>query len=84
MLLKELNMESDVWNHVSYDEVIDTFVTMKVRRKLCVCVCVVMPTHCTITHFGFCATRINGIECGLFSNHAPLGQTIFHVGRISV
>ena len=37
--------------------------------------CVPMPTHCTITCFGFRARRIDGVECGLFSIHAPLGQT---------
>ena len=40
-----------------------------------VCVCVPIPTHCTITRFGFHARWIYGVECGLFSNHAPLGQT---------
>ena len=44
------------------------------------CVCVPMPTHCTITCFGFHARWIDGIECGLFSNHAPLGQTTLRVG----
>ena len=34
-----------------------------------------MPTHYTITCFGFHVGGIDGIECGLFSNHAPLGQT---------
>ena len=38
------------------------------------CVCVPMLTHCTITCFGFCTGQIDGIECGLFSNHTPLGQ----------
>ena len=32
-----------------------------------------MPTHYTITCFGFRARQIVGIECGLFSIHAPLG-----------
>ena len=50
----------------------------------CVCVCVSMPTHCTITCFGFHARWIDGVKCGLFSNHAPLGQTTLHVGRVSV
>ena len=36
--------------------------------------CVPMPTHCYITCFGFHARWIDGVECGLFSNHAPLGQ----------
>ena len=34
-----------------------------------------MPTDCTITCFGFHARRIDGVKCGLLSNHAPLGQT---------
>ena len=52
---------------------------------MCVCVCVPMPTHCTITRFGFHARCIHlGIKCGLFFNHAPLGQTILRVGRVSV
>ena len=33
-----------------------------------------MPTHCTIACFGFRARRIDGVECGLFSIHAPLGR----------
>ena len=39
---------------------------------VCVCVCVSVclsvpiPTHCTITHFGFRSGRIDGVECGLF------------------
>ena len=43
-----------------------------------------MPTHCTITRFGFRARRIDGVECGLFSNHTPLGQTTLRVERVSV
>ena len=31
-------------------------------------------SNCTITCFGFHARRIDGVKCGLFSNHAPLGQ----------
>ena len=30
-----------------------------------------MPTHFTIMHFDFHTRRIDGIECGLFSNHVP-------------
>ena len=41
-----------------------------------------LPTHCTTTRFGFRTRRIDGIECGLFSNHAPLGQTALRVGRV--
>ena len=47
---------------------------------MCVCVCVPMPTHCTITCFGFHARWVDGAKCGLFSNHAPLGQTTLPVG----
>ena len=45
-----------------------------------VCVCVPMPTHYIITSFGFHTEWIDGIECGLFSIHAPLGQTTLRVG----
>ena len=38
-----------------------------------------MPTHCTITCVGFHARWIDGVKCGLFSNHAPLGQTTLRV-----
>ena len=38
------------------------------------CVCFLMPTHCTITCFGFRTRQIDGVECGLFSIHAPLGR----------
>ena len=37
--------------------------------------CVPLPTHCTITCFGFHARWIDVVKCGLFSNHALLGQT---------
>ena len=49
-----------------------------------VCMYVPMPTHCTITCFGFHARWINGVKCGLFLNHAPLGQTTLRVGLVSV
>ena len=55
---------------------------IKIIQK--VCVCVPMPIHCTITRFGFHARRIDGVKCGLFSNHAPLGQITLRVGRVSV
>ena len=47
-------------------------------------VCVPMPTHCTITCFRFHTRWIDGVKCGLFSNHAPLGQTTLRVGWVSV
>ena len=35
-----------------------------------------MPTHCTITSFNFHARWIDGVECGVFSIHAPrLGRS---------
>ena len=46
--------------------------------------CVPMPTHCTIMRFGFHARWIDGVKCGLFSNHTPLEQTTLRVGRVSV
>ena len=30
------------------------------------------------------ASRIDGVECSLFSNYAPLGQTTLRVGNVSV
>ena len=48
------------------------------------CVCVLMPTHWTITCFGFHARWRDGVKCGLFSNRAPLGQTTLRVGWVSV
>ena len=54
--------------------------TLKVHK----CLFVPMPIHCTIRRFGFRARRIDGVECGLFSNHASLGQTTLRVGRVSV
>ena len=39
-----------------------------------------MPIHCSITRFEIRARRIDGVECGLFLNHAPLGQTTLLVG----
>ena len=53
------------------------------NSTICVCVCSnANPLHYYV--LGFCAGRIDGIECGLFSNHAPLVQTTLHVGRVSV
>ena len=57
--------------------------TRKVEITVSVCVCVPMPTHCTITCFGFHARWIDAIKCGLFFNHAPLGQTTLCVGWVS-
>ena len=58
--------------------------SLKERTDVIMCVCVLMPTHCTIMRFGFRSRRIDGVQCGLFSNHAPLGQTTLRVGRVSV
>ena len=58
---------------------------MKMSPIICIGkVSVLMPTHCTITRFGFCAMRIDGVKYGLFSNHAPLGQTTLRVVRLAV
>ena len=43
--------------------------------NVCMCECFFMPSHCNITCFGFYAMRIDGFSVGLFSIHAPLGQT---------
>ena len=46
---------------------------------MCVCVCVCVCSNANPLHyfmrFGFHARWIDGFKCGLFSNHAPLGQT---------
>ena len=65
---------------------ISNFVTSNVCVCVCVCVCVFvpMPTHCTITRFEFHARRIDGVKCGIFSNHVPFVQTTLRVGRVSV
>ena len=57
---------------------------LKVHFVIFVCVCVLMPTHCTIMCFGFHTRQIDGIKCGLFLNHTPLGQTTLCVGLVSV
>ena len=54
--------------------------TVKMNNNTSVCVCFTMPTHCTIMRFGFHARWIDGVKCGLFLNHALLGQTTIHVG----
>ena len=58
--------------------------SMRTLKIPILCICVLMPTHCTITCFGFHARWIDGVQCGLFSNHAPLGQTTLRVGWVSV
>ena len=45
---------------------------------------VLMPIHCTIMCFGFHARPIDDVKCGLFPNHALLGQITLLVGRASV
>ena len=45
------------------------------------CVCVPMPTHCTITCFGFRTRQIDGVECGLFSNHHRLDRPHYVLGE---
>ena len=40
----------------------------ELEKSICVCVCFPMPTHCTITRFGFHASRVDVVKCGLFSN----------------
>ena len=45
-------------------------------------VCVPMPTQLHAS--GFRARQIDDVECGLFSIHAPLGQTTLCVGQVSL
>ena len=54
------------------------------EREMSSIVCVPMPTHCIITRFGFHARWIDGVKCGLFSNHASLRQTTLRVEWVSV
>ena len=56
-----------------------SYMTIPLELSILNSVCVIMPTHCTITRFGFRARRIDGVECGIFPNHAPLGQTTLRV-----
>ena len=58
--------------------------TLPPSNVKCVCVCVPVSTHCTIMCFRSRARRIDGVECGLFSIHAPLGQTTLRLGQVSV
>ena len=53
---------------------------MPFEQSTAECVCVPMPTHCTVTCFRFHTWWIDGVKCGLFSNHAPLGQTTLRAG----
>ena len=56
-------------------------VIQSVQKNVCL---FLMPIHCTITRFGFHARWIDGVNRGLFSIHAPLGETTLCVGRVSV
>ena len=54
-----------------------------------VCAFVPMPTHCTITCFGFHIRWIDGIECGLFSriawaDHIMCGTSVLQEVQIRV
>ena len=49
-----------------------------------ICLSVLMPTHCTIMRFRFHTRQIDSVKCGLFSNHALLGQTTLRVEIVSV
>ena len=60
------------------------FFKFVVMPSLKMCVYIPMPTHCTITCFGFRAKRRDGVKCGLFSIHAPLRQITLRVGRAAV
>ena len=55
--------------------------------NVCVCVCVCSNAN-PLNYYALQVPRkvdsLDGIKCGLFLNHAPLGQTRLHVGRVSV
>ena len=59
-----------------------TIYVLKLLQKN-VCVLQGQPTA-ILRASGSAARRIDGVECGLFSTHAPLGQTTLRVGRVSV
>ena len=67
-----IDVKSYNHNHKNADSLII------IRKKLLLLY--LKPTHCTITYFGFRARQIDGVECGLFSIHAPLGQTTLRIG----
>ena len=77
-------LESDNCSHIFLSIYIALYCFLANLATWNVCVCVLMPTHCTITCFGFHARWIDGVKCGLFSNHAPLGQITLRVGWVSV
>ena len=45
------------------------------RKKPTKSVCVPCRPNCTIMCLRFCTRQIDGVECGIFSIDAPLGQT---------
>ena len=66
----------------SNNNCIYTFIFCSFFCKIADNVCVPMPTQCTIKRFWFHTTWIDDVKCGLFSNHAPLGQTTLRVGWV--
>ena len=70
----EMNEWVRIWNEMKWRR-------LKVGN---VCMCVLMPTHCTITCFRFCAMRIDDVMWSFFSIHAPLRQTTLHGGCVAV
>ena len=57
--------------------------TSPMSHMVCVCVHVFQcRPNCTIMCLGFCTRWIDGVECGLFFIHAPLGQTKFCVRQM--
>ena len=52
-------------------------------QNVCVCVCVCQPTALLLC-FGFHARWLDGVKCGLFSNHAPLGHEYLYSVREKV
>ena len=51
---------------------------------VCVCLCSNAGPTALLRASGFRARPINDVERGLFSIHAPLGQTTLRAGRVSV
>ena len=54
---------------------------ISIIQGLCVHACI-CAWVCVCAHLGFWIRQVFGVECGLFSIHAPLGQTTLRVGRV--
>ena len=67
--------DTKIWLKIIFQEFILTYLIVTAETASppfpstashCVCVCVSMPTHCTITHFGLHAMQIEGFRVVYF------------------